>query len=108
MDNSHYYTQVVKVWDILPLSAVQKLADQLDVMFGNYTVDKMNRCKHKFTEGNLVVPMKWPMDSSSQSLTNSLASLSLREGYKAYPTNYKNHSKPQTGKSGRRRNWAFK
>ncbi|XP_060669325.1 uncharacterized protein LOC107410487 isoform X2 [Ziziphus jujuba] len=87
MDSSHYYTQVVKVWDILPLSAVQKLADQLDEMFGNYTVNKMNRCKHKCTEGTLVVPMKWPMDSSSWSLTNSLASLSLREGYEAYPTN---------------------
>lgn len=39
---------------------------------------------------NLVVPMKWPMDSSSHNLTNSLASLTLRDGYQVYPTrNYK-------------------
>ncbi|KAI9379757.1 hypothetical protein POPTR_017G140501v4 [Populus trichocarpa] len=59
-ENSNH-TQILKVWDVLPSPDLPKLARHLDDVFGNYTVDKMNRCKHKFIEGNLVVPMRWPL-----------------------------------------------
>ena len=45
-ENAHY-VQVMKFWDILPFSNVPELAKRLDIIFGNFTVDKMNRCKHK-------------------------------------------------------------
>ncbi|XP_052304624.1 uncharacterized protein LOC18106539 isoform X1 [Populus trichocarpa] len=61
-ENSNH-TQILKVWDVLPLPDLPKLARHLDDVFGNYTVDKMNRCKHKCIEGNLVVPMRWPLYS---------------------------------------------
>ena len=31
----------------MPLSEMPRLANRLDVLFENYTVDKMNCCKHK-------------------------------------------------------------
>ncbi|KAF5960733.1 hypothetical protein HYC85_001942 [Camellia sinensis] len=57
--------QVLKVWDILPLSDIPKLANCLDTVFGNYTVNFMNRCKCKRFEGNLAIPVTWPADSSA-------------------------------------------
>lgn len=42
-----YYIQILKIWDILPLSKMPQLANHLDAFFGNYTVDMINRCKQK-------------------------------------------------------------
>ncbi|KAK9950677.1 hypothetical protein M0R45_006153 [Rubus argutus] len=56
-----YYVQVMKFWDILPFSYIPELAKCLDIIFGNFTVDKMNRCKHKCIDRNTVVPMRWPV-----------------------------------------------
>jgi senataxin len=44
-------TQILKVWDVLSLHDLPKLARSLDAVVGNYTVNKMNRCRHKCTEG---------------------------------------------------------
>ncbi|KAJ8770572.1 hypothetical protein K2173_018063 [Erythroxylum novogranatense] len=62
-ENSNY-VQVLKVWDILPLRRTRKLSKLLDSIFQKYTVENMNRCKHKLVEGDLVLPMRWPIDSS--------------------------------------------
>ncbi|CAL8088440.1 unnamed protein product [Prunus armeniaca] len=35
------FVQVMKIWDIVPLSDIPKLTERLDIVFGNYTVDKM-------------------------------------------------------------------
>lgn len=48
-DNSRYL-QVLKIWDILPGYYIPKLAKDLDIHFGQYTVDMMNRCKYKRVE----------------------------------------------------------
>ncbi|KAG5534410.1 hypothetical protein RHGRI_022510 [Rhododendron griersonianum] len=80
--------QVLKVWDILPIAEILKLANRLDTVFGNYTIDKMNRCKCRSFEGNLVVPVTWPDDSSTGKRTSTadsdclgrrLASLSIMD-----------------------------
>ncbi|KAF5466228.1 hypothetical protein F2P56_016175 [Juglans regia] len=89
-----YYIQILKIWDILPLSKMSQLANHLDVFFGNYTVDMINCCKQKCFDRDLVVPMKWPIGSSScpeanpvQSLLEPLASLSLwGDPETSYPT----------------------
>ena len=44
-------TQVLRVWDFLPVSKLQYLAGQLDVVYGNYTIDRLSRCKHKLNDG---------------------------------------------------------
>ncbi|KAK9950676.1 hypothetical protein M0R45_006152 [Rubus argutus] len=59
------YVQVMMFWDILPFSHIPELAKRLDFVFGNFTVDKLNRCKHKCIDRNIVVPMRWPVVFSS-------------------------------------------
>lgn len=62
------YMQVIKVWDVLPASGIRKLAENLNILFGRYTLDTINRCKHTSFEGNLAVPMTWPVCSVSDLL----------------------------------------
>ncbi|XVE90672.1 hypothetical protein DITRI_Ditri20bG0095900 [Diplodiscus trichospermus] len=62
-ENSHFI-QVLKVWDILPLLDVPKVAENLEKLFGKYTVKKMNGCKCQCQEGNLVVPMRWASEET--------------------------------------------
>ncbi|KAG6656861.1 uncharacterized protein LOC122308314 [Carya illinoinensis] len=80
------YIQVMKVFDVVPLSDVLKLAKQVDILFRSYTEDKMQRCKYRCVLGNLIVPMRWPVDTSSCAepvdalcLSRALSLLSLRE-----------------------------
>ncbi|KAI3794405.1 hypothetical protein L1987_37036 [Smallanthus sonchifolius] len=55
--------QVLKVWDALPATKVEELFKMLtEKVYGNYTVNMMNRCKERHAEGNLVLPITWPMN----------------------------------------------
>ncbi|XP_058179714.1 uncharacterized protein LOC131298335 isoform X2 [Rhododendron vialii] len=63
--------QVLKFWDILPMAKIPKLAKHLDSLFGNYTLDKMNSCKCRRFEGNLVVPVTWPAGSGACKKTST-------------------------------------
>ncbi|RVW47891.1 Helicase SEN1 [Vitis vinifera] len=54
-----YYTQVLKVWDILALEDIPKLVKHLDRLFEMYTDDYLTRCKKKCWEGELEIPMSW-------------------------------------------------
>ncbi|XP_003631316.2 uncharacterized protein LOC100855072 isoform X1 [Vitis vinifera] len=54
-----YYTQVLKVWDILALEDIPKLVKHLDSLFEMYTDDYLTRCKKKSWEGELEIPMSW-------------------------------------------------
>uniref|UniRef100_A0A2N9F0I6 DNA2/NAM7 helicase-like C-terminal domain-containing protein n=1 Tax=Fagus sylvatica TaxID=28930 RepID=A0A2N9F0I6_FAGSY len=99
LKENSYYIQILKVWDILPLSKMPRLANHLDVLFGNYTVDKMNRCKHKCLNGCLVVPMRWPIDSNISpnvdpvlSLSELLASIGVRDDFESSSTTNINKS----------------
>lgn len=51
LEEEENFIQVLKVWDVVPLSDVTKLAKNLDILFGSYTVEKMQRCKHRSVEG---------------------------------------------------------
>ncbi|XP_071723216.1 uncharacterized protein [Rutidosis leptorrhynchoides] len=53
------YTQVLKVWDILPLVDLQYLIERLDGTFRTYTENYINLCKAKYIEGDLEVPGTW-------------------------------------------------
>ncbi|XP_058179715.1 uncharacterized protein LOC131298335 isoform X3 [Rhododendron vialii] len=71
--------QVLKFWDILPKAEIPKLAKHLDSLFGNYTVDKMTRCKCRRFEGNLVVPVTWPAGSGASKKTSTADSDYVRQ-----------------------------
>lgn len=90
LQENSFCIQVLKVWDILPSSDIPKLAQRLDTLFRNYTEKQMNRCLYKCMEGNLVVPMRWTVDSCSDrqgsggeadavQLPKSLASICLED-----------------------------
>ncbi|KAF8398801.1 hypothetical protein HHK36_014660 [Tetracentron sinense] len=91
LEENSNYIQVLKVWDILPSPNIPELAKHLNILFGNYTVANMNRCKFECVEVKLVVPMSWPICSDSvwptnlqkaepvESLSSHLASLNLGE-----------------------------
>ncbi|KAM3394194.1 hypothetical protein P3S68_003196 [Capsicum galapagoense] len=53
------YTQVLKVWDILPLEEVPAFLRRLDALFLMYTYEFIGLCKAKYFEGDLEVPRTW-------------------------------------------------
>ncbi|KAH7516697.1 hypothetical protein FEM48_Zijuj10G0162600 [Ziziphus jujuba var. spinosa] len=57
--NRSSYIQALKVWDILPLVEIPELVKSLDITFCTYTDEYINRCKEKYLEGVLEVPMSW-------------------------------------------------
>ncbi|XP_011014219.1 PREDICTED: LOW QUALITY PROTEIN: helicase SEN1-like [Populus euphratica] len=90
LQENSFCIQVLKVWDILPSPNIPKLATSLDTLFRNYTKEQMNRCLYKCMEGNLIVPMRWTVNTCSDcqgscggadavQLRKSLASLCLED-----------------------------
>ncbi|KAJ1399973.1 UvrD-like helicase, ATP-binding domain [Sesbania bispinosa] len=53
------YTQVLKIWDILPPEDIPKIVKRLDSIFGSYTDGFISRCSEQCFEGNMEVPMSW-------------------------------------------------
>ncbi|XP_075105369.1 LOW QUALITY PROTEIN: uncharacterized protein LOC107763176 [Nicotiana tabacum] len=72
LENSTYY-QVLKIWDIIPGYQIPKLAKDIEILFGFYTVNMMNRCRCKRVERNLTLPMTWAIDGSDDSIDKNLA-----------------------------------
>ncbi|GJX43562.1 UvrD-like helicase, ATP-binding domain, P-loop containing nucleoside triphosphate hydrolase, partial [Tanacetum coccineum] len=54
------YTQVLKVWNVLPLEEIPELTRRLESIFSAYSDDYLNRCTEKCFEGKLEVPRSWP------------------------------------------------
>ncbi|GAA0173688.1 hypothetical protein LIER_27253 [Lithospermum erythrorhizon] len=54
------HIQVLKIWSILPSLVIPELAKHLDIVFGDYKMNVINRCKEKLIEGDLVLPKTWP------------------------------------------------
>ncbi|KAI3794407.1 hypothetical protein L1987_37038 [Smallanthus sonchifolius] len=58
--------QVLKVWSVLPATKVEELSKTLmEKVYGNYTVNMMNSFKERHAEGNLVLPITWPMNADT-------------------------------------------
>ncbi|KAL0379077.1 UNVERIFIED_CONTAM: Helicase SEN1 [Sesamum radiatum] len=82
-------TQVIKVLDILPGQEIPELAKEFDILLGNYTLNQMNRCLCKRIEGEVMLPLTWPVDTTTGSayssynpsgeLSSRLAAMSLRD-----------------------------
>ncbi|XP_071706131.1 uncharacterized protein [Rutidosis leptorrhynchoides] len=75
--------QVLKMWDFMPSNKIQELAKILtDKVYGNYTVNMINRCKEKLVDGNVTLPVSWPMNSDTDDyswiLFKQFAALSLK------------------------------
>ncbi|CAI8586619.1 unnamed protein product [Vicia faba] len=53
------FTQVLRIWDILPPEDVPKVVKRLDSIFGSYTDDFISRCSEQCFEGEMEVPVSW-------------------------------------------------
>ncbi|KAK2383849.1 P-loop containing nucleoside triphosphate hydrolase superfamily protein [Trifolium repens] len=53
------FTQVLRIWDILPLEDIPKVVKRLDSIFGSYTDDFISRCSEQCFDGKMEVPMTW-------------------------------------------------
>lgn len=51
MRENSEHIQVLKVWDVLPLSEIPKLSKRLATEFGNYTPTTLNQCTSRRVEG---------------------------------------------------------
>ncbi|XP_024161493.1 uncharacterized protein LOC112168807 [Rosa chinensis] len=87
LQENSQHVQIIQVWDIVPHSDVPNLTNRLDIIFGSYTVDKVNLCKQRSLEGDDVVPIRWPVEYSSsysesdplEFLSTPLSCLTLRD-----------------------------
>ncbi|CAL2229702.1 unnamed protein product [Prunus armeniaca] len=86
LEENSDYVQVMKIWDVLPVSDTPEFAERLQIIFRSYTADKMNLCQLRCVEGDKVVPMRFAVDSSSsreadpvEILSKPLSSLSLTD-----------------------------
>ncbi|XP_068646917.1 uncharacterized protein [Aristolochia californica] len=57
------YSQVMKVWDIVPTTDISKLVKRLDNIFGMYTDEYISHCLAKCVEGKMEVPMHWKISA---------------------------------------------
>ncbi|CAA3014575.1 Hypothetical predicted protein [Olea europaea subsp. europaea] len=81
--------QAIKILDILPPFKISILAEKLDAVFGNFTVNYMSRCLCKRIEGEMILPMSWPVNTNiknsrpvkdpTDKLVTRLAAVSLRD-----------------------------
>ncbi|MCL7038809.1 hypothetical protein MKW94_025092 [Papaver nudicaule] len=69
------YTQVLKIWDILPLVEIPKLVNRLDNIFSMYTDDYLKRCKDKNIEGDLEIPKIWKASDEIAQFKNNADSV---------------------------------
>ncbi|EOA33494.1 hypothetical protein CARUB_v10019707mg [Capsella rubella] len=63
--NNNHYVQVLKIWQVLSSSDVSHAIEHLEKHYKRYTKTKINRCRYVCSQGDLVIPMKWPIDSDS-------------------------------------------
>ncbi|XP_020216261.1 uncharacterized protein LOC109799987 [Cajanus cajan] len=92
LEENSNYVQVLKIWDVLPLSEVSNLARDINISYRSYSVDILRCCKIRCSEGKFDIPMTWfsnmnhvtsynlPQADPMQFLCNQFALLRLRDG----------------------------
>ncbi|KAL1535322.1 hypothetical protein AAHA92_28117 [Salvia divinorum] len=65
------YKQVLKVWDVLPMTNTTKLLKRIDSIASMYTDVFINHCNDKIFERNLEVPMSWPLSRDISRFRNA-------------------------------------
>ncbi|XP_042013425.1 uncharacterized protein LOC121761816 isoform X2 [Salvia splendens] len=71
------YKQVLKVWDILPMTDTTKLLKRIDSIASMYTDVFINHCNDKLFERNLEVPMSWPLSCDTSRFKNPSSTKSV-------------------------------
>ncbi|CAJ2640612.1 unnamed protein product [Trifolium pratense] len=91
LEENSNYVQVLKIWDVLPISEVSQMVRDINIFCRNYSVDIHKCCKIRCSNGDFVVPMRWsanlnnqtnhnlPQDDPMQTICNQLDLLQLRD-----------------------------
>ncbi|OWM65617.1 uncharacterized protein LOC116199733 [Punica granatum] len=53
------YTQILKIWDVLPFEDIAKTIEHLDGIYMRFSYQYVSRCKEKRFDGDLQVPISW-------------------------------------------------
>ncbi|GKB75436.1 putative P-loop containing nucleoside triphosphate hydrolase [Tanacetum coccineum] len=60
--------QVLKIWDIVSSNKIERLEKNLkETVYGSYTENTLTRCKEKCVDGDLTLPITWPINSDMNS-----------------------------------------
>ncbi|CAA7058231.1 unnamed protein product [Microthlaspi erraticum] len=84
INKENHHVQVLKIWHVLPSSDVTRAEECLEKHYKRYTKVKIERCRYICSQGDLVVPMKWPVNFCSKNdivndVSRSFALLSVVE-----------------------------
>ncbi|CAE5963039.1 unnamed protein product [Arabidopsis arenosa] len=63
-----HYVQVLKIWDVVPSSNAPKAVKRLDL---NHTKDEIEKCRARCIRGEIVVPLRWSVESTNGIPENS-------------------------------------
>ncbi|VYS50117.1 unnamed protein product [Arabidopsis thaliana] len=74
--NNNQHVQVLKIWQVLPSTDVSCVTEHLEKHYRRYTKGKISRCRYICSQGDLVVPMQWPVDSNSCSKKDIVSDVS--------------------------------
>ncbi|CAH8339053.1 unnamed protein product [Eruca vesicaria subsp. sativa] len=93
----NHHVQVIKIWHVMQSSDISCAGNFLEKHYKKYTKVKIERCRYICSQRNLVVPMRWPVKSSSRNdtirdVSRSFALLSVVEETEA-PEPIKKQSK---------------
>ncbi|CAN8243497.1 unnamed protein product [Cochlearia groenlandica] len=61
-----YHLQVLKIWHVLPSYDVSYAEKCIEKHYKRYTKVKIERCRYVASQGNLVVPMIWPIKTCTE------------------------------------------
>ncbi|XP_045821754.1 uncharacterized protein LOC123914598 [Trifolium pratense] len=64
------FTQVLRIWDVLPPEDIPKVVKHLDSIFGRYTDDFISRCSEQCFEGKMEVPLTWEKSTEINKIKN--------------------------------------
>ncbi|CAN6933540.1 unnamed protein product [Brassica oleracea] len=59
------YNQVLKIWDVVPSSDAYEAVKSLKVHHMKYTGDEVEKCRARCISGDIVVPLRWSLESTS-------------------------------------------
>ena len=51
LEENSNYVQILKIWDVLPLSEISKMARAIHISYRNYSVDILKFCKFRCSDG---------------------------------------------------------
>ncbi|EOA33846.1 hypothetical protein CARUB_v10021336mg [Capsella rubella] len=66
-----HYVQVLKIWDVVSSFDAPEAIKRLDLNHTRYTKDEVEKCRARCIRGEIVVPLRWSVESTNGKPENS-------------------------------------